>query len=173
MDRIDGAYLKKLRLKHGYTLRSLAEKIYVSKSTIENWEKTDSLKDESIVSSLANLYGIDEDEILSHKTAFASCAEEDLSPSESIDDSVAIAESKLKLHPLIKTALITLLVDGSVLAVSILCIYLCICFNSDVSLGGKIVVSVDWLPFIALIFAILFVPVGIAVLVKFLIMRYK
>ena len=173
MDKIDGVYLKELRLAHGYTLRSLAEKIYVSKSTIENWEKKSSLNDESIVNSLAKLYGIDRDEILLHKVALASYAEKDLSPSESIDDYAAIAESTPKRHPLIKTAVITLLIDILVLAVIIFCIYLYVIFNLDLSFGGTTVLSIDWKHIIAIILAILFIPVAMAVLVKFIIRRNK
>ena len=66
MKKISGAYLKKLRLENGYSLRSLGERLYVSKSTVDNWEKKDCLSDSDLIQALAKLYGIDEEDLTSH-----------------------------------------------------------------------------------------------------------
>lgn len=64
MIKISGTYLKKLRTRHGYSIRKLAELLYTSKTNICRWENKDSLSDISIIDDLAQLYGLTIDDLL-------------------------------------------------------------------------------------------------------------
>ncbi len=65
MDKIDGRYLKDLRMKSGYSLRTLADKIYVSKSSLQRWEKTEVPEFEDIREKLADVFNVTADEMCS------------------------------------------------------------------------------------------------------------
>lgn len=63
MDRIDGRYLKDLREKSGYSLRALAEMIYVSKSSVHRWEQTEVPEFDDIREKLAKIFNVSVEEM--------------------------------------------------------------------------------------------------------------
>lgn len=63
MGRIDGRYLKDLREQNGYSLRTLAEKIYVSKSSLQRWEKSEVPDFEDVRQRLADVFNVTVDEM--------------------------------------------------------------------------------------------------------------
>lgn len=58
MDRIDGKYLKELREMQGLSIRELAEKIYVSKSSVQRWEQYVVPENADILNKLSEVFGI-------------------------------------------------------------------------------------------------------------------
>lgn len=65
MDNIKvGDFLKSLRKAKGFTQEEVADELMVSSKTISRWECGDGLPDISIISSVADLYGVSVDEIL-------------------------------------------------------------------------------------------------------------
>lgn len=58
MQRISGKLLKKLRKEHGFSLRTFAQKIYVSKSSVQRWEQTFVPENEDILNCISNLFNI-------------------------------------------------------------------------------------------------------------------
>lgn len=59
-----GKKLKRQRLKQGYTQQEAAEKMYVTRQTISNWENEKSYPDLQSVVRLSDLYKISLDELL-------------------------------------------------------------------------------------------------------------
>lgn len=59
-----GKKLKYLRKKNGYTLESLAEKLFVSRQTIAKWESEDSSIDVDSLKKLAQIYDIAIEDLL-------------------------------------------------------------------------------------------------------------
>ncbi|MCD8307495.1 MAG: helix-turn-helix domain-containing protein [Clostridia bacterium] len=57
MQRIDGRYLQELRKEHGYSIRALADLIYVSKSTVSRWEASSVPEDENTLARIAEVFG--------------------------------------------------------------------------------------------------------------------
>lgn len=64
MARISGTYLKTLRTGKGYSIRQLADILFVSKSSVDNWEKNNTLTDIGVIYNLAQLYGLTVDDLL-------------------------------------------------------------------------------------------------------------
>ena len=63
--KIDGKYLRKLRQGRGLSLRALADKIYVSKSTLQRWELSHvPEEDEEICARLAEALGVGVEELV-------------------------------------------------------------------------------------------------------------
>lgn len=58
MNRIDGKYLKDLRDERGLSIRELAEKIYVSKSSVQRWEQSSVPENKDILNKLSEVFGI-------------------------------------------------------------------------------------------------------------------
>lgn len=58
LQKIDGRYLKELRTSHGLSIRDLAEKIYVSKSSVQRWEKSFVPENADIINELADIFGL-------------------------------------------------------------------------------------------------------------------
>ncbi len=58
MDRIDGRYLRELREERGLSLRAFAEKIYVSKSTVQRWEQSVVPENTDILNKISEVFGI-------------------------------------------------------------------------------------------------------------------
>ena len=62
--KIDGKYLRKLRQGRGLSLRALADKIYVSKSTLQRWELSHvPEEDEEVCARLAEALGVGVEEL--------------------------------------------------------------------------------------------------------------
>lgn len=62
--KIDGKYLRKLRQGRGLSLRALADKIYVSKSTLQRWELSHvPEEDEEVCARLAKALGVGVEEL--------------------------------------------------------------------------------------------------------------
>ncbi len=57
MQKIDGRYLQELRKEHGYSIRALADMIYVSKSTVSRWEASCVPEDENTLARIAEVFG--------------------------------------------------------------------------------------------------------------------
>ena len=59
-----GKNIKKIRLSHGMTQEELAEKMFVTRQTISNWENGKSQLDIETLSSLAEIYGVEVTELI-------------------------------------------------------------------------------------------------------------
>ena len=64
MDAIDGGYLRKLRKERGLSLRAFAQKIYVSKSTVQRWEQSRVPADGENMARIAGALGMTADEFI-------------------------------------------------------------------------------------------------------------
>ena len=64
MDVIDGGYLRKLREEKGFSLRTFAQKIYVSKSTVQRWEQSHVPADEENIENIAIALDMTVDELI-------------------------------------------------------------------------------------------------------------
>lgn len=53
MEKIDGAYLRELREERGYSLRAFADKIYISKSSLQRWEQSFVPENEEMLQKIA------------------------------------------------------------------------------------------------------------------------
>lgn len=58
MNKIDGRYLKEMREARGLSLREFALKIYVSKSTVQRWEKSFVPENEDVLDKISQLFGV-------------------------------------------------------------------------------------------------------------------
>lgn len=63
MKKIPGNFLRKLRKSKGCSLRDFSEKIYISKSSIQRWEKTYLPNDEEILKKIADVFEMTVDEM--------------------------------------------------------------------------------------------------------------
>ncbi len=63
MQKIDGRYLQEIRKEHGYSIRALADKIYVSKSTVSRWEASCVPEDENTLARIAEVFGMTVEEM--------------------------------------------------------------------------------------------------------------
>ena len=59
MEHISGQYIKHLREERGLTLRSFAEQIYASKSSVYRWEQVHVPENEDILQRIAAVFGTD------------------------------------------------------------------------------------------------------------------
>lgn len=59
MEHISGQYIKHLREERGLTLRSFAEQIYASKSSVYRWEQAHVPENEDILQRIAAVFGTD------------------------------------------------------------------------------------------------------------------
>ena len=59
MEHISGQYIKHLREERGLTLRSFAEMIYASKSSVYRWEQAHVPENEDILQRIAAVFGTD------------------------------------------------------------------------------------------------------------------
>ena len=59
MEHISGQYIKHLREERGLTLRSFADKIYASKSSVYRWEQAHVPENEDILQRIAAVFGTD------------------------------------------------------------------------------------------------------------------
>ena len=55
MNKIDGRYLKDLRIKNGYSLREFAELIYTSKSSLQRWENSYLPENQEVLARIAQV----------------------------------------------------------------------------------------------------------------------
>lgn len=63
MNRIDGRYIRNLREDRGYSLRTFADMIYVSKSSLQRWEQTSVPENEDVIKKIAEAFGMTEEEL--------------------------------------------------------------------------------------------------------------
>ena len=63
MAKINGKALRKLREERGLSLRAFAEKIYVSKSSVQSWEKSYLPEDDDVLESIAQVLGVSVDDM--------------------------------------------------------------------------------------------------------------
>ena len=63
-------FLKSLRSAKGYTQQHVADLLYISPKTVSKWESGDGIPDISLISAVADVYGVSVDEILRGKKAF-------------------------------------------------------------------------------------------------------
>ena len=63
MQKIDGRYLKYMREKQGLSLRALAEKIYVSKSSLQRWEGSFVPENPDVLEKISQVFGISVNEM--------------------------------------------------------------------------------------------------------------
>ena len=65
-----GDFLKDLRLEHEMSQEELAEKLFVSRQAVSNWELGKSVPDYDILLKLSDLYNIKVEEILRGKIIY-------------------------------------------------------------------------------------------------------
>ena len=95
-----GDQLKKARLDKNMTQEEVAEKIFVSRQSISNWENNKTYPDIGNVIALSDLYEISLDELLKGSDNFM----------KHLEESTDIVKSNKKLMALIILALIAMIV---------------------------------------------------------------
>ena len=68
MHKIDGQVLRDLREERGYSLRECAEKLYISKSSIQRWETSVLPDDEKTLLQIAEIFDITVEDLYSLST---------------------------------------------------------------------------------------------------------
>lgn len=95
-----GYKLKKARMDKNLTQEEVAEKIFVSRQSISNWENNKTYPDIGNVLALSDLYQISLDELLKGSDNFM----------EHLEESTNLVKSNKKLMALIVVALISMIV---------------------------------------------------------------
>ena len=95
-----GDKLKNARLKKSMTQEEVAEKLFVSRQSISNWENTKTYPDIGNVIALSDLYQISLDELLKGSDNFM----------KHLEESTNIVESNRKLIFIIVIALIAMII---------------------------------------------------------------
>lgn len=95
-----GDKLKKARMDKNLTQEEVAEKIFVSRQSISNWENNKTYPDIGNVLALSDLYQISLDELLKGSDNFM----------EHLEESTDLVKSNKKLMALIVLALIAMIV---------------------------------------------------------------
>lgn len=95
-----GDKLKKARMDKNLTQEEVAEKIFVSRQSISNWENNKTYPDIGNVIALSDLYQISLDELLKGSDNFM----------EHLEESTNLVKSNKKLMALIVLALIVMIV---------------------------------------------------------------
>lgn len=95
-----GDQLKKARMDKNLTQEEVAEKIFVSRQSISNWENNKTYPDIGNVIALSDLYQISLDELLKGSNNFM----------EHLEESTNLVKSNKKLMTLIVVALIVMIV---------------------------------------------------------------
>lgn len=95
-----GDQLKKARMDKNMTQEEVAEKIFVSRQSISNWENNKTYPDIGNVIALSDLYQLSLDELLKGSDNFM----------EHLEESTDIVRSNKKLMALIVVALIAMIV---------------------------------------------------------------
>lgn len=95
-----GDQLKKARMDKNLTQEEVAEKIFVSRQSISNWENNKTYPDIGNVIALSDLYQISLDELLKGSDNFM----------EHLEESTNLVKSNKKLMALIVLALIVMIV---------------------------------------------------------------
>mgnify|MGYP001003856169 CR=1 FL=1 len=95
-----GDKLKEARLKKNMTQEEVAEKIFVSRQSISNWENNKTYPDIGNVIALSDLYGISLDELLKGSDNFM----------KHLEESTDLVKSNKKLIGIIILALITMII---------------------------------------------------------------
>lgn len=95
-----GDQLKKARMDKNLTQEEVAEKIFVSRQSISNWENNKTYPDIGNVIALSDLYQISLDELLKGSDNFM----------EHLEESTNLVKSNKKLMTLIVVALIVMIV---------------------------------------------------------------
>ena len=95
-----GDQLKKARMDKNLTQEEVAEKIFVSRQSISNWENNKTYPDIGNVIALSDLYQISLDELLKGSDNFM----------EHLEESTNLVKSNKKLMALIILALIVMIV---------------------------------------------------------------
>ncbi len=95
-----GDKLKEARLKNNMTQEEVAEKIFVSRQSISNWENNKTYPDIGNVIALSDLYEISLDELLKGSDSFM----------KHLEESTDLVKSNKKLIGIIILALITMII---------------------------------------------------------------
>lgn len=114
MNKISGKYLKKIREEHGYSLRALAEKIFISKSTIQRWEKSYLPEDNVLLNEIAKVFNTTVDAM---RISSAKLCDESIPEAE---DQFLTPEQQAEVKFGIKGLIITAIIIGIFLIVIIL-----------------------------------------------------
>ena len=80
LQKIDGRYLKYMREKQGLSLRALAEKIYVSKSSVQRWESSYVPENPDVLEKISQVFGVSVDDM--RRQSAEMFAEDRLTPDE-------------------------------------------------------------------------------------------
>lgn len=95
-----GDKLKEARLKNNMTQEEVAEKIFVSRQSISNWENNKTYPDIGNVIALSDLYEISLDELLKGSDSFM----------KHLEESTDLVKSNKKLIGIIILALLTMII---------------------------------------------------------------
>lgn len=95
-----GDKLKEARLKKNMTQEEVAEKIFVSRQSISNWENNKTYPDIGNVIALSDLYEISLDELLKGSDSFM----------KHLEESTDLVKSNKKLIGIIILALLTMII---------------------------------------------------------------
>lgn len=63
MQKVDGRLIRNLREERGYSLRTFAEMIYVSKSSLQRWEKSFVPANDDVLNRIAEVFGMTVEEL--------------------------------------------------------------------------------------------------------------
>ncbi len=58
MNRIDGRYLREMREERGLSIRAFAQKIYVSKSSVQRWEQSVVPENADILNKISEVFAL-------------------------------------------------------------------------------------------------------------------
>lgn len=97
-----GDQLKKARMDKNLTQEEVAEKIFVSRQSISNWENNKTYPDIGNVIALSDLYQISLDELLKESDNFM----------EHLEESTNLVKSNKKLMAIIIVALLVMILLG-------------------------------------------------------------
>lgn len=63
MQKVDGRLIRNLREERGYSLRAFADMIYVSKSSLQRWEKSFVPANDDVLNRIAEVFGMTVEEL--------------------------------------------------------------------------------------------------------------
>ena len=83
MQKVDGRLIRSLREERGYSLRTFAEMIYVSKSSLQRWEKSFVPANDDVLNRIAEVFGMTAEELLAQsRERYGENTADDITPDE-------------------------------------------------------------------------------------------
>lgn len=86
MQKVDGRLIRNLREERGYSLRTFAEMIYVSKSSLQRWEKSFVPANDDVLNRIAEVFGMTTEELLAQsRKRYGESTADDITPDELVE----------------------------------------------------------------------------------------